>query len=294
MSRAVAPRGWAAALILWLFALPAVAADQPAKAGLEPAALTSKVIGTPYPGPARSIGSAANGCLAGAVALPLSGPGWEMLRPARNRFWGNPALVSFIEDMATKTTPLGTLLVADMAQPRGGHMTYGHGSHQTGVDVDLLYRLVDAPLSEEERTSPAMDSVLTDGQPDPRHWGDTQTALLKLFASDLRVERIFVNPAIKRALCASVGGDRGWLRKLRPWWGHDDHFHVRIKCPAGDSECIAGPPLPPGDGCGHELDWWFSQEATLPKPPTAPRPPARPLMPAACKVILGSTGTKGQ
>ncbi len=273
----------AAALLMLLLAAAAEAATG------EPFTFPGTVIPTPFPGPARSIGSAANGCLAGATALPLTGPNWETLRPGRNRFWGSPALVAFIEDMSRQTGSLGKLLVADMAQPRGGRMTFGHGSHQTGVDVDLLYRLADGPLSAEERAAPAMDSVLgTDGKPDQARWGAKQTALVKAFASDRRVERIFVNPAIKRALCLTAGVDRGWLRRLRPWWGHADHFHVRIRCPAGQTECIPGPPLPPGDGCGKELDWWFTEEAARPKPPVPPR--SRPPIPAACRQILEIKG----
>ena len=251
--------------------------------------LALAVDATPYPGPARSIGGAANGCLAGARPLPLSGPGWETLRPARNRFWGNPALVAFIEDMAGKTRGLGlgTLQIGDLAQPRGGHMTSGHGSHQTGVDVDILYHMTDGPLSDVDRANPAQDSaVRPDDSLDPARWGEPQTALVKAFASDARVERIFVNAAIKRSLCGSVVGDRAWLRKLRPWWGHDEHFHIRINCPAGDTECIPGPTLPQGDGCGTALDWWFTDEAKHPAAKPGPKPPP-PDKPAACRAVLG-------
>lgn len=270
---------------------PAGAAEAPQNPALENAALTTSVLARPFPGPARSIGSAANGCLAGAVALPLTGPGWQVMRPERNRFWGNPALVAFIEDMAAHTrSSLGTLMVADMAQPRGGQMLFGHGSHETGVDVDIFYRLLDRPLADEERGSVAMESVLSaDGRPDPAKWGDSQVGLLKVFASDRRVERIFVNPMIKRALCAAAGDEREWLRKVRPWWGHADHFHVRIKCPPGDHECVGGPPLPPGDGCGAELTSWITSGDwnARPHPSAHPRPIYRTTMPRACKLILG-------
>jgi penicillin-insensitive murein DD-endopeptidase len=273
--------------VLLLIALGLGAGSAMAADGVQPAALTSvPVFAKPYPGPAHSIGSPANGCLAGAVALPLSGTGWETLRPGRNRYWGNPALVAFLEDMGGRLASQGRLLVLDMAQPRGGHMTFAHAAHQTGVDVDLMYRLATEPLNDEQRAAPVLDSVVTsDGGLDPARWGDAQTALVKAFATDPRVERIFVNPAIKRALCQSVTGDRNWLRTLRPWWGHDEHFHVRIKCPPGDGACIAGAALPPGDGCGKELAWWFTPEAALPKQPAKPKP--LPPIRAECRTILG-------
>jgi len=252
--------------------------------------MTGRIPETPFPGPARSIGSAANGCLSGAVALPMSGRGWETLRPERNRFWGNPALIDLIEEDAGQIAGSGwRLLIGDIAQPRGGHMASGHGSHQTGIDVDVFYRLSRHPLSDEERTAPAMDSVVAeDGRLLPERWGQEQMAMLHLFASDPRVERIFVNPAIKRALCRSAGDDRDWLRVLRPWWGHDDHFHVRMHCPDGDTDCVPGSPVPPGDGCGAELESWIANGdwKSRPRPPSEPQKVRRPELPVACRAIL--------
>lgn len=239
----------------------------------------------PTSGPSRAIGGAANGCLAGGKALDESGPGWEVLRPARNRYWGTSELLAFLKDRAQRTRELGTLLIADMSQPRGGRMPSGHGSHQTGVDVDILYRLADKPLTDKERSEPVMDSVLLPtGALNPQLWGPHQTELLRIFASDPRVERIFVNPAIKMDLCKSVKGDRAWLRRLRPWWGHNEHFHVRINCPLGDMDCISGPPLPPGDGCGAEVQSWITSGAWAVAPTGGARP--RRLPPLACRDIL--------
>src|SRR5262249_51802528 len=73
-----------------------------------------------------------------------------------------------------------------------------------------------------------------------------------------------------------------WLRKLRPWWGHDDHFHVRLRCPTGDAECQVQEPIPPGDGCGADLAWWFTEEARKPQPRTSVKTP----LPVACDAIL--------
>ena len=244
----------------------------------------------PAEGPTASIGAAAHGCLQGAVALPEEGTGWQVLRPDNNRYWGTPALIGFLEDFGKYAAPMGSLLIGDMSLPRGGHMPTGHASHQTGLDADILFRLADHPLTEAERDHPDFTSVLVKGKPTAPRWSKAQVTLLKLAAMDPRVERIFVNPAIKRHLCRTVGADRDWLHVVRPWWGHEAHFHVRLRCAAGDQTCEPGPFIPPGDGCDASLAWWFSPEAgatteTTPPAP-GPRPRILPAMPAACKEIL--------
>jgi penicillin-insensitive murein endopeptidase len=112
-------------------------------------------------------------------------------------------------------------------------------------------------------------------------WTDAHVRLLKRAASYPTVERIFVHPAIKRALCeaSAKDSDRGWLHKVRAYWGHDDHFHVRIGCPKGSAKCEAQPPLPSDDGCGKDLTRWLAM--VKPKPPAAT--PARPAVPKVPK-----------
>jgi penicillin-insensitive murein endopeptidase len=108
---------------------------------------------------------------------------------------------------------------------------------------------------------------------------------LETAARQPQVDRIFVNAAIKRALCQETKGDRSWLRKLRPWFGHDAHFHVRLRCPADSPACDQQAPVPPGDGCGADLAWWFSDEARSPfKRKGEPKAERQP--PAACMALL--------
>src|SRR5262249_14285282 len=66
----------------------------------------------------------AHGCLAGAEALPINGPTWQVMRLSRNRNWGHPSLVKFLERLSAKASQKGWpgLLVGDMSQPRGGPM----------------------------------------------------------------------------------------------------------------------------------------------------------------------------
>src|SRR5690348_10124542 len=48
---------------------------------------------TPAPLQAKAIGFYSRGCLAGATALPINGPSWQVMRLSRNRNWGHPELV---------------------------------------------------------------------------------------------------------------------------------------------------------------------------------------------------------
>lgn len=259
-------------------------------------------VSAPADMPARSIGSYAKGCLAGAVALPLDGPNWQVMRLSRNRNWGNPVLIDYIRkfsrDAATDGWP--GLLVGDMAQPRGGPMLTGHASHQIGLDADIwLTPMPDYTMSRAEREDRSAVSMLVSGklQVDERVWsGRPVLAVLRRAASYPEVARIFVSAAIKKKLCETAGTDRAWLRKIRPWWGHDAHFHVRLECPAGLAECTPQAPVGPGDGC-NELAEWFKPPPPPPPKPVKPPPPPRELtladLPDACAAVLGAGMPQG-
>lgn len=251
-------------------------------------------VATPSPAPAAAIGGYTRGCLAGGAPLPADGPGWQVMRPARNRAYGHPRLIVFIRALAESARSQGWsgLLVGDMAQPRGGPMRSGHGSHQTGLDADIwLMPAPPQPLSTSERdTLSAVSMVRADGnRVDTENWTRDQVTLLRTASRFPDVERIFVNPAIKRALCEQVDGDRHWLAKVRPWWGHDHHMHVRLRCPKGDTLCVDQPPPAAGDGCDAELEWWFSEEARAElarrRDTSAPKPKLADL-PPACRAVL--------
>ena len=217
----------------------------------------------PAPLAARAIGSYAKGCLAGAVALPINGPDWQVMRLSRNRNWGTPQLLDFLEKFASDARALDGwpgLLVGDMSQPRGGPMITGHSSHQIGLDVDIwLTPMPDRILTPEERENMMAVSMLKDPfTVDPDKWTPLHTKLIKRAASYPEVERIFVHPAIKKLLCDQAGNDRAWLAKVRPWWNHYYHFHVRVACPPEDSDCEPQKPPNGDDGCGQELSTWFA------------------------------------
>ena len=259
-----------------------------------PADAAKRVFGletSPAPGPARPIGDYTKGCVTGAAQLPADGPTWQVMRPLRNRAWGHPLLIGFVEQLAaTLPTVAGWpgLLVGDIGQPRGGPMLTGHASHQIGLDMDIWFTpMPERRLSAAERDNmSATDLVNGDGsEVDPRVWGPQYRRLLEAFARRPEVERIFVNPAIKRALCREAGTDRGWLERIRPWWGHNYHFHVRLACPPGEIECHNQEPPPPGNGCGADLDWWFSRDTKHLVPHEPAIGPRLAEMPPACIAV---------
>jgi penicillin-insensitive murein endopeptidase len=253
---------------------------------------------------ARAIGSYARGCLAGATALPVDGPSWQVMRLNRNRNWGHPILIDYLEKLARdvpRITGWPGLLVGDISQPRGGPMLTGHASHQIGLDADLwLTPMPKDRLDRDERENmPAVNMARPDWRDvDAKHWTPAHTRLIRAAASDARVERIFVNPALKVALCRESGDDRAWLGKVRPIWGHNYHFHVRMSCPAGMAGCSGQEPPDFGDGCGTELTGWIERQRKAifapPKPPrTGPPPKPKPPMsvdalPAECRQVLVS------
>lgn len=253
------------------------AVKTPAK-GLEPAA----------------IGFYSRGCLAGGEALPITGPSWQVMRLSRNRNWGHPDLIAFLgrlTEKAPRATGWPGILVGDMAQPRGGPMSSGHASHQIGLDVDVwLTPMPKRVLTPQEREDLSATLMVRPDRLDidPKVWTPGQLALIRTAAQDERVERVLVNAAIKKALCREATGDRSWLRKVRPYWGHDFHMHVRLSCPESSPECRPQEPVAPGEGC--DLGWWFSDAVLHPKPPKKPPRPVPPVtladLPPACATVL--------
>src|ERR1043166_8913400 len=180
-----------------------------------------------------------------------------------------------------------------MAQARGGPMLSGHGSHQIGLDADIwLTPIPKTRLSREEREEMSAVDVLAEDKKDvdPKIWTMSHTAVIKAAANDPKVERIFVNAAIKKALCRDAGNDRKWLHKVRPWYGHNYHFHIRMRCQPGSPDCKGQEP--PGDDEGwsaKDFEFWFRDSVLNPPPPTGPAKAKQLIMadlPPACKQVL--------
>ena len=291
-------------LIAALFAPLPAAAEQLANKLFAAVSLPSDQASMP-------IGSYAKGCAAGNIALPETGPTWQAMRLSRNRNYGQPALVQFLEDLSVTATQIGWkgLYIGDMGQPRGGPMNSGHASHQIGLDADIwMLKPASLNLTRKEREKISSVAVRSaDQRSVTKYYSPQHAALLKAAASDPRIERIFVAAAVKIALCKTAkASDKNWLQKIRPIAGHDTHFHVRLKCPAGATTCQTQKPTVSelskvGDGCDEPLAYWVSDaylNPPKPKPSTKPKKPVpRPKgardytmadLPAQCAAVLSS------
>jgi penicillin-insensitive murein DD-endopeptidase len=270
---------------------------------------------SPAPLEARAIGFYSRGCLAGAKPVSIDGPAWQVMRLSRNRNWGHPELTAWVERFAQDAKSLegwSGLLIGDMSQPRGGPMLTGHASHQIGLDADIwLTPMPDRQLTRQEREEMSATSMLPGGNErstavDAKIWTQGHVKLIRRAANYPQVERILVHPAIKKALCDganAIGPDRHWLTKVRPYWGHHYHMHVRMGCPPGSPNCRPQAVTPGDDGCGKELDDWFRLINPPPRPPrppgeVPPKPvPVKPTppmtidaLPGECRVVLETGG----
>jgi len=241
-------------------------------------------------------GSYARGCLAGAEQLPETGKTWQAMRLSRNRNWGHPELVAFIQRLSEKAARQPGwrgIYVGDMSQPRGGPMLTGHASHQIGLDADI-WMLPPERLNVSARAREDLSAVSMRrerGAYVNENWTRQNMNIVKAAAEDPAVARIFIFPGAKVQMCKDAKGNRDWLRKVRPWWGHHFHFHVRLACPGGLAGCVDQAPPPPGDGCAAAQEW---VDNILNPPPPDPNPrPARPDivmadLPNQCAAVLQS------
>ena len=242
-------------------------------------------------GKTQAIGFYTAGCIKNADALPADGTGYQVIRLSRKRYYGHPDLIQYIRSLAHEVAShlTGTLLIGDLSMQKGGPLPDDHNSHQIGLDADILFlqptiatkRILAYPEREKieplSLLTPDLDAI------DESKWDLMDGEILKLAASSEKVDRIFVNPLIKRRIYKTYQGE-GWLRKIRPWWGHDGHFHVRLHCPVDSPLCQSQEPVPPGDGCGADLGLWFTKVAKEEKKKSTGK--AQHPLPKECLTIL--------
>ena len=241
----------------------------------------------------------------GGVALPLNGATWQVMNPGRNRNWGHPKTISFVQRLSLAAKEIGWagLYIGDLSQPRGGPMPYGHKSHQIGLDVDIwLTPAKKLYLTKQELKEINQISIRTkDMKKTNNNWTENHMKLLKRAALDDAVDRIFITAPAKIDMCNKAGKDRSWLQKIRPMRGHHKHIHVRLKCPKDSQHCTPQKPTvsqisQSEDGCDHTLEWWVTKALEPYKKPEKPVKKTKPKknaltyriddLPSECKSII--------
>lgn len=234
----------------------------------------------------HSFGSYARGCLAGGQELAENGPTWQAMRLSRGRNWGHPDMIEYLKRTSRKVakeTSWKGLYIGDISQPRGGPMISGHASHQLGLDADIwMLPAKNLRLSRADRENLSSVSIRSKNQKGlSSAWTREHMKVMKIAASDPMVDRIFVTAPAKIYMCNNARGDKSWLQKIRPFWGHHYHFHVRLKCPKGSSGCKTQKPTVSalskgGTGCDSTLNWWVTDALKPAKPdPNKPKPKPR-------------------
>lgn len=246
---------------------------------------------------AESFGTYTKGCQSNSVALQELENLKLIYKNTRQTHYGQSVLIELLQSMAKtlQEKGLGVLRIGNISMKNGGPLHPYSVSHNLGLDADIAY-----VVSPQSKLQNGFTSVLTNKSQGILEMGInekllTQNSLetLKLFAMNPKVERIMVHPVIKKKVCESFKKDK-WMGKIRPWWKHDDHFHVRLACQKTDKNCEAQTPPPPHDDCDSEAyHWWFSEEAENMrlgkiKKGSSTTTPAKPY-PKECQEILGLT-----
>lgn len=246
----------------------------------------------PTNGNTQIYGSYANGCFSGGKIVPINGEGYQQVRPSRNRNYGDKSLLIFIEEMGKYAKKIGqTVILGDLSQPRGGPMNFGHSSHQTGLDVDIWFEKIgEQGLTDKQREGLETHSLVDAKKGEvSQYWSTYYRDLLYASAQYPQTERIFVNPVIKAHLCETES-DKDWLYKLRPWFGHDSHFHVRLICPKDQKNCTPQAPVSKSSGCDADLNNWIKDQQDLAlgikKPYVSKGSQPAKILPAMCREIL--------
>jgi penicillin-insensitive murein endopeptidase len=171
--------------------------------------------------------------------------------------YGLPVLTNMLERSAqevAKKFPGSVLNVGHLSRQGGGEVDR-HASHESGRDADVGFYVRSAqgkPLLSDSFVTFEGDGKATHWPgaffDDARNW-----ALISAWVTDpkARISHIFVASPLRERLLAyarKVGAhpdirDRAaeLLAQPRGSLPHDDHFHIRISCPKGMSECIEQP-----------------------------------------------------
>lgn len=219
--------------------------------------MLSSVFASELPSPR---GFYSNGSIQNAVQLSDSGDGFIKLFVPRNRAWGSQEIISMIIDSSAelrqKHPERDRLQIGDIGAQNGGQITR-HGSHQNGLDVDLAYLRINNREQRPEDVGGFDELMVINKKISSNFDIERNWELVKALHKYAEVQRIFMDPLIKKALCAQatklneLQSQESVLQSIRPYPNHADHLHVRLKCPPYAKECVPQEDTPQGSGCSN-------------------------------------------
>jgi penicillin-insensitive murein endopeptidase len=231
------PAGVAALVALALLAPVAAHAESPRALASSKASL--------------SVGYPNDGSIVRAKRLRAS-PHLVILEKSKERVYGYPSLVLMLQRSAkqiAKAFKGAKLVVGDLSAKDGGPLS-GHHSHQSGRDADIAFYARDPRgrvVQPKKFVAYGADGKAKDKSglvfDDALNW-----ALVESFAKDHRagLAYIFISKPLKARLLAYANRHpkhRKNVEKVQALFvqpdgaePHDDHFHVRIRCPKGQED----------------------------------------------------------
>ena len=233
------------------------------------------------------VGNYNNGCIFNSHSLKVSTDTYQVAHPRKQRYFGDESMVRFIErySAAVKKNGVGNVLVGDVSTRYGGRLNTGHASHQNGLDADIEFYL--DRINPKDLDKPHANILVTrDKKTTNSLFNRKYYDLIMLAAKDPLVERIFVSPAIKVKMCEMTADENmhKYLHKIRPWFGHTEHFHVRLRCPAHAADCEKQTPIPEMNTIAEEkeeaLSWFLPPPTDVAK--NIQKKP-KPELPARCE-----------
>lgn len=239
-----------AALLLVGVALIALAFGAASAEAKPTRSLPARYAKAPYSKMSLSVGHPNAGYQVRAKKLK-KGPGLEILPKSRDRVYGHPSLVLMLQRSAkqiARSFPGSTLTVGDLSFAGGGPLV-GHASHQSGRDADILFYVRDA--KGRIAKTPGFIAFGGDGKArdgsglvfdDERNW-----QLVQAWAKDHRagLAYVFISRPLRARLLAwgSKHATKDDIAKVAALFvqpddsePHDDHYHVRIRCPADQED----------------------------------------------------------
>jgi len=211
----------------------------------------------------QAVGSYSNGKLINANRLESDGPGFLKIFLPRDRGYGTSdwlEIMGYVTAEMAQRYPTGERLqIGDVSAQPGGPIS-GHASHQVGLDGDTSYYNHSLREQNPQNVNGFEVNYVVNGALTADFDLERNFAIARLLAGTGRLNRIFVNAVVKKALCAYAAGlpdvadgpmasVTDTLRRLRPWNGHDDHMHVRVSCPTASPRCVPQEEPPVGNGC---------------------------------------------